>query len=225
MKSSRCCQSSGAVLLGFWWFWLGSLLAIPSHQWRWQRIQLCYNRSRCTRSEQSDLQIVPVSTLLLGTDQCGFQSSRPEPQRCGHSLFSFYLWSIITVCLHWINVLFEVGIVHWLCLSAYSTMDFESHSILYLYLKNACKLESHRGGPTVFKKLLRMLQNMLITQQHFVGIEAILNRFVLFQIQTMWSSKGHVSCIKSVTSRSDHFLIKFYKITDTYWFKYNTWAY
>ena len=25
-------------------------------------------------------------------------------------------------------------------------MDVESHSILHLYLKNACKLESHRGG-------------------------------------------------------------------------------
>ena len=24
-------------------------------------------------------------------------------------------------------------------------MDVESHSILHLYLKNACKLESHRG--------------------------------------------------------------------------------
>ena len=65
-------------------------------------------------------------------------------------------------------------------------MDFESHSILYLYLKNACKLESHRGpgGMTflVFKKLLRILQNMSITQQHFVGTQAILNRFVLLQI-------------------------------------------
>ena len=64
-------------------------------------------------------------------------------------------------------------------------MDFESHLILYLYLKNACKLESHRGGddfPTVFKKLLRILQNMSITQQHFVGTQAILNRFVLLQI-------------------------------------------
>ena len=67
-------------------------------------------------------------------------------------------------------------------------MDVESHSILHLYLKNACKLESHRGGgggATVFKKLIRMLQNMSITQQHFVGMQATLNRFVLLQIQTM----------------------------------------
>ena len=63
-------------------------------------------------------------------------------------------------------------------------MDFESHSILYLYFKNACKLESHRG-PTVFKNLLRILQNMSITKQHFVGTQAILNRFVLLHIQTM----------------------------------------
>ena len=42
-----------------------------------------------------------------------------------------------------------------------------------------------RGGddfPTVFNKLLRILQNMSITQQHFVGTQAILNRFVLLQI-------------------------------------------
>ena len=65
-------------------------------------------------------------------------------------------------------------------------MDVESHSILHLYLKNACKLESHRGGgATVVKKLIRMLQNMSITQQHFVGMQATLNRFVLLQIQTM----------------------------------------
>ena len=66
-------------------------------------------------------------------------------------------------------------------------MDVESHSLLHLYLKNACKLESHRGGAmyTVFKKLIRMLQNMSITQQHFVGMQATLNRFVLLQIQTM----------------------------------------
>ena len=64
-------------------------------------------------------------------------------------------------------------------------MDVESHSILHLYLKNACKLESHRGGATLFKKLIRMLQNMSITQQHFVGMQATLNRFVLLQIQTM----------------------------------------
>ena len=64
-------------------------------------------------------------------------------------------------------------------------MDVESHSILHLYLTNACKLESHRGGATVFKKLIRMLQNMSITQQHFVGMQATLNRFVLLQIQTM----------------------------------------
>ena len=39
------------------------------------------------------------------------------------------------------------------------------------------------GGPTVFKKLLRILQNMSITKQHFVGTQAILNRFVLLQQQ------------------------------------------
>ena len=47
---------------------LARKLAIPSHQCRCQRIQLCYSRSRCTRSEQSDLRIVPLSTLLLDTD-------------------------------------------------------------------------------------------------------------------------------------------------------------
>ena len=151
----------------------------------WFDMEWPYSRSRCTRSEQSDLRIVPLSTLLLDTDQCSFQWSWPEPQRCGHSLFSFYLWSIRNVCLHWINN----NNNNWLCLSSHSTMDFESHSILYLYLKNACKLERHRGG-LVFKKLLRILQYMSITQQHFVGTQAILNRFVLLQIQTMWSSKG-----------------------------------
>ena len=63
-------------------------------------------------------------------------------------------------------------------------MDVESHSILHLYLKNACKWESHMGGgATVFKKLIRMLQNMSITQQHFVGMQATLNRFVLLQMK------------------------------------------
>ena len=40
------------------------------------------------------------------------------------------------------------------------------------------------GGATVFKKLIRMLQNMSITQHHCVGMQATLNRFVLLQIQT-----------------------------------------
>ena len=45
--------------------------------------------------------------------------------------------------------------------------------------------------------------------------------FVLLQImQIMWNSKGCVLCMKSVTSQSDHFLINFYKITDTYRYKY-----
>ena len=104
LKSSRCCQSSGAVLSGFWWFWLGSL---PYHLINVDDRGFSCSRSRCTRSEQSDLRIVPLSTLLLDTDQCRFQRSWPELQKvvqcCGHSLFSFYLCSIRNVCLHWIH--------------------------------------------------------------------------------------------------------------------------
>ena len=58
-------------------------------------------------------------------------------------LFIFESFGLFTLNKH---VLFEVEVIlqliHSLCLCSHSLMDFESHSILYLHLKNACKLET-----------------------------------------------------------------------------------
>ena len=146
MKSSRCCQSSGAVLSGFWWFWLGSL---PYH--------LINGDDRGFSCAIIDLDAHSVHIVTCKLFQWALSCSTLinvvySVVDLNHNVAAIYCFLFIfealirTVCLHWINVLFEVGIVHWLCLSSHSTMDVESHSILHLYLKNACKLESHRGG-------------------------------------------------------------------------------
>ena len=99
LKRSRCGQSSGALLSGFWLFWLGSswqrACHVPYHHWRWQRIQWWYYQFMHTHIEHSDLWLVPVSQWHW----CSFQWSRPEPQHCSRSLFSFYLWSILPACI------------------------------------------------------------------------------------------------------------------------------
>ena len=54
LKGSRCRQSSGALLSGFWLFWLGcswqQTCHVPYHHWRWQRIQWCYYQSMRTHT-------------------------------------------------------------------------------------------------------------------------------------------------------------------------------
>ena len=74
-----------------------------------------------------------------------------------------FLFIFESFCLFALNkhVLFEVEVIsqliHSLCLCSHLVIDFESHSMLYLNLKNACKLETQ-----VLKKLLRIKRNISI---------------------------------------------------------------